>query len=264
MTHSSPATLIGSVGVAFLLLAFLLNLLRVRRADGYLYTLLNLLGATLACYSSYLIGFMPFVVLEGSWAVIAGIALGRTMLGACGTQLRIDSRSERPKACEENPVNDLRIVPADLSDPRHHAAVLSMTRAYALDPMGNGRNLPDDVQRRLVDGLRAHPTTLIFLALHREEVVGIATCFVGFSTFAARPLVNIHDLHVANDYRRRGVARSLLEAIETEARSRGCCKLTLEVQENNRAALALYESWGFAGGQYAPQAGAVLFREKKL
>jgi ribosomal protein S18 acetylase RimI-like enzyme len=56
----------------------------------------------------------------------------------------------------------------------------------------------------------------------------------------------------------------LLEAVEGEARRLGCCKLTLEVQENNRAALALYGSFGFASGQYEPEAGAVLFREKKL
>lgn len=67
-----------------------------------------------------------------------------------------------------------------------------MTRAYAQDPMGNGRDLPEDIQSVLIDRLRAHPTTLIFLALHQHEAVGIATCFVGLSTFAARPVVNIH------------------------------------------------------------------------
>jgi len=49
-------------------------------ADGYAYTLLNLLGAGLACYSSYLIDFLPFVVLEGVWALAAAFALGRKAL----------------------------------------------------------------------------------------------------------------------------------------------------------------------------------------
>ncbi len=106
--------------------------------------------------------------------------------------------------------------------------------------------------------------TLLFLALDRDDAVGIVTCFVGFSTFAARPLINIHDLHVVKGYRRRGVARLLLEAVEEHARGLGCCKLTLEVQQNNHAALALYGSFGFVSGQYEPEAGAVLFREKKL
>jgi ribosomal protein S18 acetylase RimI-like enzyme len=69
---------------------------------------------------------------------------------------------------------------------------------------------------------------------------------------------------VAKDARGRGIARALLEAVETEARRLGCCKLTLEVQEHNATALALYQRAGFAGGQYEPAAGAVLFREKKL
>jgi hypothetical protein len=38
----------------------------------------------------------------------------------------------------------------------------------------------------------------------------------------------------------------------------------LEVQENNHSALALYGSFGFASGAYEPEAGTVLFREKKL
>jgi len=78
---ADAATLIGSAGVALLLLAFLLQLMRVLRADGALYAALNLVGAALACYASYLIGFKPFVVLEGSWAFVAAVALVRALSG---------------------------------------------------------------------------------------------------------------------------------------------------------------------------------------
>ena len=74
---SGQATVIGSVGVALLLTAFLLNLFGLLRADGHAYMGLNFVGAGLACYSSYLIDFMPFVVLEGTWAVVALVALLR-------------------------------------------------------------------------------------------------------------------------------------------------------------------------------------------
>jgi hypothetical protein len=75
----SPETAIGSLGVALLLVAFLLNLVRVLSTESYPYTALNLAGASLAGYASYLIGFVPFVILEGTWAVVAAVALARRL-----------------------------------------------------------------------------------------------------------------------------------------------------------------------------------------
>jgi hypothetical protein len=77
--RADAATLIGSSGVALLLLAFLLQLLRLVRAEGAVYAALKLVGAALACYASYLIDFKPFVVLEGSWTVVAAAALARAL-----------------------------------------------------------------------------------------------------------------------------------------------------------------------------------------
>ena len=80
MSSESQATFIGSFGVTLLLIAFLLNLARMLRSDGYAYTMLNCVGAGLACYSSYLIHFPPFVVLEGVWTMVAAFALIRKAL----------------------------------------------------------------------------------------------------------------------------------------------------------------------------------------
>lgn len=85
MTHDTEATVIGSLGVSLLLIAFLLNLFRFMRAEGYPYMVFNFVGAALACYSSYLINFMPFVVLEGTWAAVAAIAVFRKMLRVPGS-----------------------------------------------------------------------------------------------------------------------------------------------------------------------------------
>ncbi len=154
------------------------------------------------------------------------------------------------------------IVTVDLDRSEHQQAVLAMTAAYALDPMGNGGPLPHDVLERLVPGLRSHPTTLIFLAYVGDVAVGIATCFLGFSTFAARPLINIHDLSVLPEYRGRGIGKALLHAVEVAARERGCAKVTLEVQENNRRARQLYESAGLAQAVYGDTTGGSLFYSK--
>ena len=76
---AAHSTIVGFLGVAILLLAFFLNLFRWLRADGTAYLSLNLVGAALACWSSYLIEFLPFVLLEGAWAIVAAIALGRAV-----------------------------------------------------------------------------------------------------------------------------------------------------------------------------------------
>ena len=77
MSFLSHPELIGFVGVTLLLIAFFLNLFRLLKAESLPYLGLNLVGAGLACASSYLIDFLPFVLLEGTWAVVAAIALAR-------------------------------------------------------------------------------------------------------------------------------------------------------------------------------------------
>lgn len=77
--RSSVATVIGSVGVAILLVAFLLNLAKMLSQDSWPYLGLNVVGAALAAYSSYLISFVPFVVLEGTWTVVTAIEIARKM-----------------------------------------------------------------------------------------------------------------------------------------------------------------------------------------
>lgn len=67
----------GSSGVFLLLLAFFLNLFNYTRASSTPYLILNFTGAALACYASWLIQYLPFVILEGTWASVALIALAR-------------------------------------------------------------------------------------------------------------------------------------------------------------------------------------------
>jgi GNAT superfamily N-acetyltransferase len=154
-------------------------------------------------------------------------------------------------------VNTVTITEANLSDAAHQRDVLALTAAYARDPMGNGAPLPQETLERLIIGLQSHPTTLIFLAHDRDRSIGIATCFRGFSTFAARPLINIHDLAVLPEYRGRGVGRRLLEAVEQKARELGCCKITLEVLQHNERARRVYAQFGFGSFPESGQSPAV-------
>jgi ribosomal protein S18 acetylase RimI-like enzyme len=158
----------------------------------------------------------------------------------------------------------IEVIVADLGRPEHRQAVLNLIDAYAADPMGNGKPLADEVRCSLISGLRKHPTTIIFLAYQNKTAVGIAVRFTGFSTFAAHPLVNIHDFAVLPAFRGRGIGRKLLAEIARRAKEMGCCKLTSEVQENNHRARQVYEAAGFAQAQYEKAAGLSLFYSKPL
>lgn len=67
--------IIASIGVIILLIAFLLNLYKKLPATSRIYTFLNFLGAAICGFSSYLIHFYPFVVLEAIWSLVALVSL---------------------------------------------------------------------------------------------------------------------------------------------------------------------------------------------
>ena len=157
----------------------------------------------------------------------------------------------------------ITIVEADLATPRHREAVPALINNYAGDPMGGNQELDERTLERMVSGLAAHPSSLIFLAFDGDQPVGIANCFVGFSTFAARPLINIHDLAVIPEYRGKGIGERLINAVEEKAREMGCCKLTLEVREDNPAR-RLYERTGFADFTTGEEKVRTYFLEKKV
>lgn len=69
--------LLGFTGVAILLAAFLLHQLNKLSKDGFVYITMNIAGAGLACYASYLIRYLPFVILEAVWMMVSVIALVR-------------------------------------------------------------------------------------------------------------------------------------------------------------------------------------------
>ena len=163
-------------------------------------------------------------------------------------------------------MNEMRIpvIEADLSRSDHQDATLHLLDAYSRDPMGDGQSLSETARNDVIPGLMQHPTTLVFLAYRSGEPVGLAVCFRGFSTFAARPLINISDYFVTPAFRGAGIGRRLLAAIEHRAQELGCCRLTLEVQENNQHARRVYSAAGFSQAVHVAEAGGALFLSKTL
>src|SRR5947199_112393 len=134
---------------------------------------------------------------------------------------------------------------ADLANAEHQAATIDLLDMYSRDEFGDRKPLSPYAREHLIPGLVKHGGARVYLAYDGPTPVGLAICLVGFSSFRARPLVNIHDIAVSPAARGQGIGRQLLVAVEADARALGCSKVTLEVRSDNVRAMGLYRSVGF-------------------
>ena len=160
--------------------------------------------------------------------------------------------------------NRVIICQVNYADPLHAQAVVNLLDAYAQDPAGGGRALAAFTKTHLVAELAARPQAFSVLAFEGDAPVGLVNCIEGFSTFACKPLVNVHDVVVLGSHRGQRVAEQMLALAEQIALQRGACKLTLEVLTGNPSATKLYERIGFAGYQLDPAMGHAVFLQKWL
>lgn len=156
----------------------------------------------------------------------------------------------------------IKVIDADLNISAHREAVVELMNTYALDYMGGGEELSDFAKNNLANELAQRKYIHTVLAFVNDNPAGLIIAIEGFSTFACKPLLNIHDVVVASAYRRRGICKLLLQRIEDIALELGCCKLTLEVLEGNQVAQAAYKAFGFDGYQLNPDMGRALFWQK--
>ncbi len=143
-----------------------------------------------------------------------------------------------------NPLRNLgegmtRVIPADLGDPGHAAALVELLDEYARSPTGGGTPLSAFARENLPAQLRTRPNIHVLLAFDGERAI-------------------------TREWRGRGVGRLLLQHAEQLARRLGCCKLTLEVLGGNDNAQALYRSCGYAPYQLDPAVGSALLWQRVL
>ncbi|MEX1033626.1 MAG: GNAT family N-acetyltransferase [Cellvibrionaceae bacterium] len=158
----------------------------------------------------------------------------------------------------------IAIVVADYCNPRHAEDMSYLLNQYARDPMGGGAALPGEITRNLAGELHKRPHAFTVLCYVDGHAAGMVNCFELFSTFAGKPLINIHDVIVVSDYRGRKLSEHMLARVEEIAIERGCCKLTLEVLEGNQPAKTVYKRLGFADYELDPAMGKALFWQKPL
>jgi ribosomal protein S18 acetylase RimI-like enzyme len=158
----------------------------------------------------------------------------------------------------------VEVVRADYANPVHAAALVGLLDAYACDPAGGGEGLSDFAKDNVVLELAARPQAYSVLAFHGAQPGGLVNCIEGFSTFACKPLVNVHDVTVLASHRGQGIAEQMLALAESLAKERGAVKMTLEVLSGNHGAVRLYERIGYAGYQLDPAMGTARFFQKWL
>ena len=156
------------------------------------------------------------------------------------------------------------IISADLHQAAHGAAIVKLLNDYACDLMGGAEPLSEFCQTNLVSELQKRSNVHAFLAYVDGVPAGLCICIEGFSTFACKPLLNIHDLAVSPPFRGLGIAKRLLAAVEQRAQQLGCCKITLEVLQGNHKAQDIYASVGFAQYQLDPSTGGAIMMQKYL
>lgn len=139
----------------------------------------------------------------------------------------------------------VEIIPCDFNNPDHCKALVSLMGEYISDKMGEGTPYTEEQRNLLVEGLKKHPSKLVFLAVMDDQFVGLTNCFVNFATFTVKPFVNVHDVIVTSSHRNRGIGRMMLQKVIEKAVELGCSKVTLEVRSDNQNARYLYNSLGF-------------------
>lgn len=159
---------------------------------------------------------------------------------------------------------DILVLQASYTNAVHAEAISLVLNHYAEGPMGGGHSLDPDLLAQLPAELAKRAHAFSVLAFVNGEPAGLVNCFEGFSTFACRPLVNVHDVVVMDQFRGLGLSQKMLQKVEEIARQRGCCKITLEVLEGNEVAKAAYRKFGFDGAKFDPAYGAMLFWNKSL
>lgn len=141
---------------------------------------------------------------------------------------------------------ELSILPVDLQNKVHCSHMIKLLNDYMNDPMGNNGPMEDGLAPRIIAGLQAYPGYLGFFVLAESQFAGLANCNQNFSTFKAKPLLNIHDFIVAPECRSLGAGHFLMRGILDFASHGGFCRVNLEVREDNHAAKSLYQKLGFS------------------
>lgn len=143
-------------------------------------------------------------------------------------------------------MSEKKFLQVDLNNLIHCKQVLSLLNDYMEDEMGVSKSMPKELGPKIIEGLKRHSAYLGFFVCVDGQFAALANCNLNYSTWQAEFLINIHDFIVAPNFRKQGVGEYLLNEIESYAKEKGYCKLSLEVRHDNLKAQNLYKKVGYS------------------
>jgi GNAT superfamily N-acetyltransferase len=87
--------------------------------------------------------------------------------------------------------------------------------------------------------------SVIITAIDDEQMAGFTQLYPSFSSVSMKPTWILNDLFVIESYRRKNVAKQLMEAAKEHASKTGAIRLSLATQYSNNPAQKLYEAMGY-------------------
>ena len=145
----------------------------------------------------------------------------------------------------------------DFAEADDRAAFARLMAEFAAEPVSASAHLGEAHFAKVAADLARRAGTLVLFASRAEVEFpeGVLIAFEGYSSFAQRPLFNVHDVHVSPEARGKGLGSAMVEALVEIAREHGFAKITLEVAATNAGAVRLYRRLGFRGLDNLPAEG---------
>lgn len=134
--------------------------------------------------------------------------------------------------------------PANLDCPADRRIIVQMLNEFMT---GQSHSGGPAIEEGVIDDMKSLGIARVYFCQADGEPCGIAVCFLGYSTYQQKVLLNIHDYYIRQGHRGQGLGRRFLQYIEVECRNSGYGRMTLEVYDDNPRARQLYASSGFIG-----------------
>jgi GNAT superfamily N-acetyltransferase len=137
----------------------------------------------------------------------------------------------------------------DFTNHYHVQSLKDLIKHYMTDAMGGCKPLSLHQEDAMVLGLQKQSNCFVLFIEYNNSIVGVATCFLLFSTFKALPYINVHDIVIHTSMRGKHLGKLLMQKIIEIGHHYNCCKITLEVREDNIVAQRMYKQLGFGDTQ---------------